>query len=116
MASSTSVPQTATPDVQTLLATLRDNPIDNAGASDSVLTQIFTHLMNIPSNPVDNLFHWFCCRATPITIAAATFLIRLFAYNSPQVDVWKARFQSCLSGCSECVQGLEEAKVSSKDT
>jgi hypothetical protein len=103
-------------DVETILATLRDNPIDSTGASDAILAQILTHLMDVPSHLVDGLFHWFCHRAIPTTIAAATFLIRLFAYNSPQVDAWKARLKSCLSGCSECVQGIEEAKLSSKDT
>ncbi|KAJ7505328.1 AAA domain-containing protein [Mycena galericulata] len=78
------------------LATLRDSPVDNAGASDAVLANIFTYLMEIPSSPSDGRLHWFCSRATPTTVAAATFLIRLFAYSSPLVEEWRRKV-SCLS-------------------
>jgi senataxin len=103
-------------DVQSLLATLRDSPIDNAGASDKVLGTVYNYLMGVPTKPPDNVLHWFCRQAAPNTVGAATFLIRLFAYNSPLVEGWKTKLHSCLSRCPECVQGLEQAKVSSRNT
>jgi senataxin len=102
--------------VEKLLTNLRDVPVNTEGASDSFLGPIFTYLMKISPNPSDGTLHWFCDRASQLTIEAATFLIRLFAYNSPRVDTWKEKFESCLGGCCNCVRGLEEAKVSSKST
>ncbi|KAJ7780655.1 SEN1 N terminal-domain-containing protein [Mycena maculata] len=78
------------------LSTLRDTPVDN--------------------DPSDGCLHWFCRRATSTTIAAATFLIRLFAYSSNLVDEWRTKFRTCLNGCPECVQGLQDAKTTSKNT
>ena len=101
--------------VQSLLVTLRDSPIDNAGASDQVLGTVYNYLMGA-TKPPDDALHWYCRQATTGTVAAATFLIRLFAYNSPLVEDWKIRFHSCLSRCPECVQGLEQVKVSSRTT
>ncbi|KAJ6619424.1 SEN1 N terminal-domain-containing protein [Mycena sp. CBHHK59/15] len=98
------------------LATLRDSPVNNDGASDAVLSDIFTYLMGVPPSPSDGCLHWFCDRATSTTVGAATFLIRLFAYNSPVIEQWKTKFRFCLNGCSECVKGLQEAKFTSKTT
>jgi senataxin len=100
--------------VQTLLATLRDAPVDIA--SDAVLGTLLEYLMGVAPSPPNNTFHWYCRHALPITVDAATFLIRLFAYQSENVNPWKSRMQSCLSSCAECVQGLERVKVTSKDT
>jgi senataxin len=102
--------------VEKLLAKLHDVPVNTEGASDSFLGPIFTYLMAVPPNRSDGILHWFCSQASQLTVDAATFLIRLFAYNSPRVDVWKEKFELCLGGCCDCVKGLEEAKVSSKDT
>lgn len=98
------------------LAALRDSPVDNAGASDAVLATLFTYLMGITPSPSDGRLHWFCDRATSTTVAAATFLIRLFAYSSPLVEEWRTKFRACLKGCPECVQGLQDAKITSKNT
>lgn len=103
-------------DVEKLLATLRDAPVDNTGASEAVLIKIYSYLMEIPTRPPDGVLHWFCSRASPTTVAAATFMLRLFAYNSPQVDAWKVKFQSCIGRCVDCVQGLEYEKEASKIT
>ena len=103
-------------DIQSLLVTLRNSPIDNAGASDKVLGTVYKYLMGVPTKPPDNALHWYCRQATSDTVAAATFLIRLFAYNSPLVEDWKVKLHSCLSSCPECVQGLQQAKVSSRNT
>ncbi|KAI6114047.1 SEN1 N terminal-domain-containing protein [Pisolithus sp. B1] len=64
----------------------------------------------------DKCYHWFCSRADPLTVEAATFLLRLFAYDSPQVEKWKVKLRTCLAGCSECVKVLGEVKVSSRPT
>jgi senataxin len=98
------------------LATLRDSPVNNDGASDVVLSSIFTYLMGVPVNASDGRLHWFCNRASSTTVAAATFLIRLFAYSSPLVEEWRTTFRSCLNGCPDCVLGLQEAKLTSKNT
>jgi senataxin len=102
--------------VEKLLTSLRDVPVNTEGASDSFLGPIFAYLMKVTPDPSDGILHWFCDRAGQLTIDAATFLIRLFAYNSPRVDVWKENFKVCLGGCCDCVKGLEAAKVSSKTT
>ncbi|KAF7346319.1 hypothetical protein MSAN_01859600 [Mycena sanguinolenta] len=109
-----------TPDTVSLvdnqLATLRDSPVNNDGASDAVLASIFTYLMGVPPDTLDGRLHWFCARAVSTTLAAATFLIRLFAYSSPLVEQWRTKFRACLNGCPDCVQGFEEAKITSKNT
>ena len=102
--------------VDKLLKNLRDVPVNTEGASDSVLAPIYAHLMEVTPNSSDGVLHWFCYRAGQLTIHAATFLIRLFAYNSPRVDAWKEKFEACLGGCCDCVKGLEEVKLSSKAT
>lgn len=95
-----------------LLRLLRDTPIDNSGASETVLAQIYSYL--IPTSQPRP--HWFCKRADELTINAATFLLRLFAYSSPQVDIWKSQLQSLLDSCAECVQALERIKITSRQT
>jgi len=101
--------------VETLLATLRDEPVNSEQLDDGVLGEVYSYLMDIPSTSSGDL-HWFCERADTITIDAATFLLRLFAYKSDPVDVWKRRLQQCLTCCSSCVGGLETAKVISQTT
>ncbi|KAJ7175856.1 SEN1 N terminal-domain-containing protein [Mycena filopes] len=102
--------------VERQLSLLRDSPVDNSGASEAVLASIFKYLMDVPPTVSDESVHWFCGRAAPTTVAAATFLLRLFAYNSPAVEEWQTKLRSCLNGCCNCVQGLEEAKLSSRNT
>lgn len=99
-----------------ILASVRDTPLSTSEATDEVLAPVYTYLMTVPSNSSDKCYHWFCSRADPLTVDAAAFLLRLFAYDSPQVEKWKARLRSCLAGCSECVKALGEVKVSSRST
>ncbi|KAG9315885.1 hypothetical protein JVU11DRAFT_3534 [Chiua virens] len=77
--------------VKALLTKLRDAPVNSADGSDDVLAPVFSYLMKVPSNSSDQSYHWFCSQADQATVGAATFLLRLFAYNSPRVDEWKAR-------------------------
>ena len=104
-----------TSDVSKLLAVLRDTPADTQAASDAVLGKIYQYLIAVPPSS-DGRVHWFCTRANSTTIDAATFLIRLMAYNSVQVAEWKRRLHECLTLCALCVQGLEVAKVTSQET
>lgn len=98
--------------VEALLRTASEKPV-----TDEVLTPIYTHLVAVPADSADGRFHWFCGRATPLTLAAATFLIRLHAYTEGDaVKTWRSKLKSCLARCAECVQGLEEAKISSRTT
>lgn len=103
--------------VEKILAQLRDAPVDTAGASDSYLGPVFSYLMKTSSNDQPSgVPHWFCSRAKQLTVDAATFLLRLFAYDSPRVTQWKNVFERCMDGCCECLQGLEEVKLSSRTT
>lgn len=102
--------------VQKLLKSLHDTPIDNAGASDEVLGRVYAYLMDVPPSVMDRKLHWFCERADTTTVAAASFLLRLYAYDSPQVDAWKTKLNSCLQGCCGCVRSMERIKVDSRHT
>ncbi|KAG2155818.1 SEN1 N terminal-domain-containing protein [Suillus bovinus] len=102
--------------VKTLLTSVRDAPVDTVDGTEDILQPIYAYLMNIPPFSSDNTYHWFCSRANELTIGAATFLLRLFAYESPRVDDWKRRLKSCLSGCCQCIKGFGEVKASSRTT
>ncbi|KAG0703798.1 SEN1 N terminal-domain-containing protein [Suillus ampliporus] len=102
--------------VKTLLTSVRDAPVNTADGADDVLGPIYAYLMKIPPSASDRTYHWFCSRANQLTIGAATFLLRLFAYDSPRVDDWKRRLKSCLAGCCQCIKGLGEVKASSRKT
>ncbi|KAF7288567.1 hypothetical protein HMN09_01385800 [Mycena chlorophos] len=100
--------------VNETLAHLRDYPVDTAATSDSQLSLLYTYLRDVPAKA--GRTHWFCHRAESTTIEAATFLLRLHAYNSSTVLEWRAKLQGCLKGCVDCVAGLQQAKVASRRT
>jgi len=102
--------------VKGILASVRDTPVNTEVGSDEVLQPIHSYLMKAPPDTSDKRYHWFCSRANQVTVDAATFLLRLFAYNSALVDKWKARLKNCLARCSKCVKALGEAKVNSRPT
>ncbi|KAF8843323.1 hypothetical protein BDN67DRAFT_945625 [Paxillus ammoniavirescens] len=102
--------------VKALLASVRDTPVNTADGSDDILAPIFGYLMKVPPNKNDRRCHWFCSLADHLTVEAATFLLRLFAYNSPRVEEWKAKLVGCLAGCCDCVRVFGEVKVSSRST
>ncbi|KAK0201742.1 SEN1 N terminal-domain-containing protein [Desarmillaria ectypa] len=109
MAAATSATQ-----VQNILDKLRDSPVDSENLSNDVLARIYNYLMGVFKDRED--IHWFCGRATTTTVAAATFLIRLFAYTSSLVLTWKERLSACVTKCADCAFGLERAKYSSRTT
>jgi senataxin len=102
--------------VQSLLERLREEPVGSEGSTDNILKVIFDYLFKVPADPVDDICHWFCQRADDVTREAATFLIRLFAYDSQRVNDWRVRMNRLLSSCCDCVRGLQDAKRTSQET
>ncbi|KAF8270773.1 SEN1 N terminal-domain-containing protein [Lactarius quietus] len=105
-----------TKQVRAFLERLRNEPVGSEGSTDSVMKDIFDYLFKVPATPSDGVYHWFCQRADNVTREAATFLIRLFAYDSQRVDDWRARMKNILTSCCDCVRGLQEAKRTSQET
>ncbi|TFK52558.1 hypothetical protein OE88DRAFT_1796188 [Heliocybe sulcata] len=101
--------------VRSLLKEFRDTPVDTQGASDAILGSVYGYIMKVPEDG-DGSLHWFCGRAEQLTIEAATFLIRLHAYNSGRVNTWKDRLQICMSSCCGCVGARQTAKFTSRHT
>ncbi|KAI0720479.1 SEN1 N terminal-domain-containing protein [Cerioporus squamosus] len=107
-------------EVKKKLLELRDQPV--AIASDDVLRIVSTYLLGSLKKPdsLDNVSpkfgHWFCSQAEDLAREAATFLIRLHAYNSSSVDIWRAQLKRVLSRCCYCVRGMHEAETMSRHT
>ena len=102
--------------VETLLERLRKEPVGSEGSTDQIMKVVFDYLINVPDNPSGGTYHWFCQLANNVTQEAATFLIRLFAYDSQRVNDWKARMKKIVSSCCDCVRALQEAKRTSQQT
>lgn len=102
--------------VETLLERLRKEPVGSEGSTDQIMKLVFEYLINVPGDTPDGAYHWFCQLADNVTQEAATFLIRLFAYDSQRVDDWKARMKQMISSCCDCVRALQEAKRTSQQT
>ncbi|KAI0648078.1 SEN1 N terminal-domain-containing protein [Trametes meyenii] len=107
-------------EVKKRLNELRDAPQTQVGDEDLRLTS--TYLLGSLRRP-DNLSsvnlafdHWFCSKADEITREAATFLIRLHAYNSSSVELWRWQLKCVISRCCNCISGLYEAEVTSRHT
>ncbi|KAJ8518486.1 hypothetical protein ONZ45_g4443 [Pleurotus djamor] len=100
--------------VRKTLVDLRENPIGN-DIDDKLLALIYDYLVKPESN-TQSPEHWLCDQASSLTVEAATFLLRLHAYNSPPVDLWKAKLRACILGCSACVKGFELAKSDARLT
>jgi senataxin len=101
-------------DVRDLLKHLHDTPADTQMARPAVLLPIYNYLMDVA--PHSGQYHWFCDQAEQLTLEAASFLLRLIAYSSDQVDAWKLRLEEIMAGCAHCVKGLAEAKLTSRRT
>ena len=99
--------------VKHLLISLREKPQD-VEISDNILQDVYLYLMN--KTFLKDEVHWFCDKADTTTIEAATFLIRLFAYDSEEVKRWKERLHKCVTSCVPCVHGLEQKKILSRQT
>lgn len=107
-------------DIKKKLAELRDVPTNVV--MEDVLRLIATFLLGSlarPENPAKIVLahpHWFCAQADELTREAATFCIRLHAYNSTSVEVWRLQLKRVLAGCCFCVRGLHEAESLSRHT
>jgi senataxin len=80
------------------------------------LKATYDFLLQTPPGASDDLLHWFCPRADSLVREAATFLLRLFAYDSSRVIKWKAELSRCLRGCPGCAKALQDVKLSSRLT
>lgn len=98
-----------------LLKNLHDTPVDTNG-SVAALKELYDYLVSVPPDAADGRTHWFCHKADTVTVEAATFLLRLFAYNSERVNEWKKKFEGCMNGCCHCIQGLQRVKYTSRNT
>ncbi|KAI0086495.1 SEN1 N terminal-domain-containing protein [Irpex rosettiformis] len=97
------------------LAHYRDHPTDTTGVPDQDLADFHKYLLK-PEIASNITLHWFCSSAEPVTKEAAIFLLRLHAYNGGRVTEWRKHLHRCLAGCSECVRGLQENRLSSLHT
>lgn len=105
--------QTAS-DIAVLLKRLHDDPSNSESVQEAELDTIYAYLQRFSVDT--SRYHWYCRQAEPLTSEAATFLLRLFAYSSPKVELWKEWLNRCLGGCAECVFGFEKAKMGSRNT
>ncbi|KAI0335924.1 hypothetical protein GY45DRAFT_1316694 [Cubamyces sp. BRFM 1775] len=107
-------------EVKKKLAELRDAPQTLVGDEDLRLTS--TYLLGSLKKPENGAEpplihdHWFCSQAHEVTREAATFLIRLHAYNSSSVDIWRSQLKRVITRCCYCVRGLHEAEIMSRHT
>lgn len=107
-------------EVATLLHRLESYSRDPGAASDEIRNKLmqdaFNHLSGPTSSVNSSFAHWFCNKATRVTIECATFLIRLHAYASEFVSVWKLRCADVLHSCMECCASYQDRKALSRTT
>ncbi|KAI0822260.1 SEN1 N terminal-domain-containing protein [Trametes gibbosa] len=107
-------------EVKNRLASLRDAP--QAQVEEGDLRLLSTYLLGSlkkPANLADVPLvhtHWFCSQADEVTREAAIFLIRLHAYDSASVDIWRTQLKRVITRCCYCVRGLHEAETMSRYT
>ncbi|KAI8978689.1 SEN1 N terminal-domain-containing protein [Trametes punicea] len=107
-------------EVKKKLVELRDAPQTVVADDDLRLTS--TYLLGSLRKPESGVElspvfeHWFCSQADEVTREAAIFLIRLHAYNSGSVDVWRQQLKRVITHCCYCVRGLSEAETMSRHT
>lgn len=107
--------------VREQLRSLRDVP--QATPSESALFLVFDYLIgplpSVSTRPLSSSRkhdHWFCSRASELTVESATFLLRLHAYSSERVDLWRKQLKDCLRECCRCARHLQLLKLNSKHT
>ena len=102
-------------DVKKVITRLYNDPVDNSGATDEVLAQLYRYLSAVPSDEKGKL-HWFCSRADPTTVGVASFLLRLFAYDGNETETWRGLLHTCLMRCCDCIAQFEIIKRTSRTT
>lgn len=80
--------------------------------ADALMSQCFTLLSTAKSLHQ----HWFCGEASESLREAATFLIRLHAYDSSAVPAWKEQCAKVIHGCCACNSSYQDAKFISRTT
>lgn len=102
-------------DVKKVITRLYNDPVDNSGATDQMLAQLYSYLSAVPNDGKGKL-HWFCSRADPTTVGVASFLLRLFAYDGNEAETWREHLHKCLLKCCDCIAQFEIIKRTSRTT
>ncbi|KAL1748411.1 SEN1 N terminal-domain-containing protein [Schizophyllum fasciatum] len=97
-------------EIANILADVRADPAKYNKPSETILGAIYGYVVKTGPPELSHI-HWFCSSASETLREAATFLIRLFAYNSPLVETWKSQYCSCVNECAHCALGVEVAKT-----
>ncbi|EJD50704.1 hypothetical protein AURDEDRAFT_83748 [Auricularia subglabra TFB-10046 SS5] len=101
--------------LEQLLAEMRDSPVGLEGVSEELLRYILNAVMQTPKT--GDCYHWYCAQARPLIKEAATFALRLFAYNaSKHVEALRDRLALVLDECCDCVHEFQIQKWSSRET
>ncbi|KAG8930710.1 DEAD-box type RNA helicase [Tulasnella sp. 418] len=95
-----------------LLEELRNNPVNTGGSTDEYLKKCLDFVDS--KKPRSGPSHLYCSRTTEVVREAATFLIRLQAYQNSQA--WKERLIALFRECLDCVRGYAEARGRSDKT
>jgi senataxin len=101
--------------ISELLTNLRESPIDTESHHSEDILKVVYDYLNSKTTNVKNI-HWFCGKTEPTVKEAATFLLRLFAYDSPDANLWRDNLNSCVNSCRGCAAGFEQAKRASVNT
>lgn len=96
--------------LKVLLTRLRDTP-EELNPHD--VKDVLAWIMSQPTAD-DGLHHWYCHHAGDLLHMAAIYLLCMFSYNKS--EQWKGRLGLVLSGCCDCVRGLQEAKRGTRQT
>ncbi|KZV70184.1 hypothetical protein PENSPDRAFT_607629 [Peniophora sp. CONT] len=96
--------------LRALLDRLRDTP-EELNPHD--VKDVLAWAMAQPTGE-DGLHHWYCHRAGELLHMSATYLLCMFSYSNS--EKWKSRLGTVLSGCCDCVRGLQEAKRATRQT
>lgn len=88
----------------TLLGKLKNTPV-GSDLKERDLQAVYDYLITKDPQPE----HWFC-EAAPYTLVpeAASFALRLHAYNGEQAKKWKTALAKIVSVCSACARGMED--------
>ncbi|KAH7102537.1 SEN1 N terminal-domain-containing protein [Auriculariales sp. MPI-PUGE-AT-0066] len=103
------------PQFAATLEQLRDNPVGLQGIKEDTLHAVLDFVLR--TDKIDGRYHLFCNLAKPVWVEAATFILRIYAYqDSSDVKRLRARFAQVLSECRACVQAFQARKWTSRRT
>ena len=101
--------------ISRILEKLKKEPVGVGPDGEPYMLLVFKLLMSVIPGQ-DGILHWFCQKTRPVVIEAATFLLRLHAFKSDSVNIWRGKLTGVLHGCCDCIEGYAEAKSCSKET